>query len=150
MTDAVLNRLENQYFDFAIAENGDIEQLDFYDTAVLVSIYEHKRASSSEVLLPEQRRGWIGNESTPEFERGSKIWLYEQARLSRTVMNNIINAANESLQWLIDQGFAVGVMSDVKLESGKIFLVIQIQRPDSITTNQKLFLWDNSGVTEAI
>ncbi len=149
MSDAVLSRPENGHFDFSIDENGDILQADFFDTAILVSVYEEKRASSSEVQLPEQRRGWIGNESITNFERGSKIWLYEQSRLTREVINNIINAANESLAWLVSDGFAVGVASDVNLKKGRVFLNITIQRPASITTQKELFLWDNSGVTEA-
>lgn len=149
MSDAILSRPENGHFDFSIAENGDILQADFFDTAILISIYAEKRASQSEVSLPELRRGWIGNESLVDFEIGSKIWLYEQSRLTRDVMNNIINAANESLAWLISDGFAIDVVSDVNRKKGKVFLNITIQRPESITTEKELFLWDNSGVTEA-
>lgn len=148
MSDALLTRAVNKTFDFTIAENGDVNQVDFFDTAIMVSIYEEKRASETEVALPEQRRGWIGNESTPEFERGSKIWLYEQSRLTREVINNIISAANESLEWLIDQGFATSIESDVNLQNGQVFLLIDIGRPDSNTIRRELFLWDNSGITE--
>ena len=97
MSDALLDRGSSELFDFSIAENGDVVQVDFFDTAIMVSLYEEKRAGPEEVALPEQRRGWIGNESTPDFERGSKIWLYSQSRLTREVINNIISAANESL-----------------------------------------------------
>jgi phage gp46-like protein len=149
MSDALLSRPTSGYFDFSIAENGDVVQVDFFDTAIMVSIYEEKRASSSEVALPELRRGWIGNESTPDFERGSKIWLYYQSRLTRDVINSIISAADESLGWLISQNFAIAVQSDIIIRNGAVFLIVQIQRPDSTTISRELFLWDNSGVTEA-
>lgn len=149
MSDALLTRPFNGLFDFSIGTNGDVEQADFFDTAILVSIYEEKRATSSEIALPEQRRGWIGNESTQDFERGSKIWLYEQQKLTREVMNNIIGAANDALAWMIDQGFAISVTSDVKLQEGEVFLNIQLQRPESTTIQRELFLWNNSGVTRA-
>ena len=148
MSDALLTRPENGYFDFDIAANGDVVQVDFFDTAIMVSIYEEKRAGAEEVPLPEQRRGWIGNESTPDFERGSKIWLYEQSRLTREVINNIISAANESLAWLVSQGFALRVQSDVNLINGQVFLIIDLKRPESITIRRELFLWNNSGITE--
>lgn len=148
MSDALLTRPLNGYIDCQIAENGDVLQQDFFDTAILVSVYEEKRAAESEVALPEQRRGWIGNESTPDFERGSKIWLYSQSRLTRSVINNIISAANEALAWLVGQSFAISVQSGVNLKNGQVFLVITIERPDSITIQRELFLWDNSGVTE--
>lgn len=148
MSDAILERNSAGYFDFTIAENGDINTADFFDTAILVSIYEEKRAAPEEVALPEQRRGWIGNESTPDFERGSKIWLYQQSRLTRDIINNIIAASDECLQWLVDQEYAVDVRSDVSLVGGRVFLNVTIQRPDSTTIRKDLFLWDNSGVTE--
>ena len=148
MSDALLIRNTSDLFDFSIAENGDVNQVDFFDTAILVSIYEEKRASGEEVALPEQRRGWIGNESAPDFERGSKIWLYEQSRLTRDVINNIIAAANESLEWLIIDQSAISVQSDVNLKNGEVFLLIEIQRPESDTIRRELFLWNNSGITE--
>ena len=148
MSDAVLTRDAEGIYDFSIAENGDLTQADFFDTSMLVSILERARASSSEVELPELREGWIGNISTPGFERGSKVWLFGQSRLNREVMNNIESAANESLQWLIDEGYAVDVASDVDFREGSVFLIIRVQRPNSVTINRELFLWENSGVTE--
>ena len=148
MSDAVLVKNAEGIYDFTIAENGDINQADFFDTSMLVSILERARASSSEVELPELREGWIGNISTPGFERGSKVWLYSQSRLNREVINNIETAANDALAWLIDQSYAVDVASDVDLKNGKVFLIIKVQRPNSVTISSELFLWDNSGVTE--
>jgi len=147
MSDAVLSRIKGGKFDFTIASNGDILQADFLDTAILVSIYENKRASQSEVQLPQNREGWIGNESTPDFERGSKIWLYEQAKLTQEVINAIESAANESLAWLITDGLAVSVTSDVRPKNGLVILKITIERPQSIVLQKELFLWENSGVT---
>jgi len=147
MSDAILSRIEGGYFDFTIADNGDILQADFVDTAILVSIYENKRATVSEVAIPENREGWIGNESTPGFERGSRIWLYEQAKLTTDTINAIESAANESLAWLVGDGLAVSVNSDVRPKKGKVILTVILERPNSIVTQRELFLWDNSGVT---
>lgn len=150
MSDAILVRNSEGNYDFAIDSNGDIETADFFDTAMLVSLLELARASSSEVEFPEQREGWIGNISTPDFERGSKIWLFRQARFDRDVMNGIESAATESLSWLIDQSYAIDITSTVNRLNGKVFLDIKVQRPNSITTPRtELFLWEESGVTEA-
>jgi len=148
MTDAVLNRPKGKTWDFSIAENGDAETESFFDTAILVSVYEEKRASESEVERPELRRGWIGNESTPDFERGSKIWLYYQSRLTRSVINGIISAANECLAWLINEDYALRVVSDIDLSNGSVNLLIQTQRPNGQIDKRLLPLWDRSGITE--
>lgn len=149
MTDAVLQiRPETGTIDFSIAPNGDIERGDFFDSLLLVAIYEERRASSSEVPSPELRRGWIGNEATPNFERGSKIWLYEQSRLTRTVINNIIAAADESLNEIVKLGFAKRITSDVEIVEGQVALSINIEREQGKTETTFFPLWDNSGNTD--
>jgi len=148
MTDAVLIRPKDKTWDFSIASDGGIETESFFDTAILTSLYEEKRASESEVERPELRRGWIGNESTPDFERGSKLWLYSQSRLTRSVINGIISAANESLAWLVTDDHALSITSDVELSNGTVSLLIQIERPDGQIEKKLLPLWNRSGITE--
>jgi len=148
MTDAILVRPKGKTWDFTIASDGGIETESFFDTAILTSLYEEKRASSSEVERPELRRGWIGNESTPDFERGSKLWLFSQSRLTRSVINGIISAANEALAWLVEQDYALSVTSDVELSNGTVNLLIRLERPDGQIDKRLLPLWDRSGITE--
>jgi phage gp46-like protein len=149
MSDAVLSRPEHDYVDFTIGQDGGIVVDDFFDSAILVSIYEEKRAAVEEVEPPELRRGWMGNISNQNnFERGSKIWLYEQSRLDRDIMSAIETAADEALAWFVTDGLALSVVTKVTIaSSGAINLNIQLQRPGSITINRDLFLWDNSGKT---
>ncbi len=147
MTDAVLNRPKDGSWDFSIDENGDIRQQDFFDTAILVAIHEERRASSSEVSVAELRRGWIGNESTPGFERGSKIWLYSQTRLTRTRINDIINAARDSFTTFIDRGFILDAFFDVLLKNGVVSLLVKLKRSENEIDSRFFPLWDNSGIT---
>ena len=74
--DACLEDLGNGAYDIQIASNGDILTQDFFDTYILVSLFSNRRANESEVLVPELRGGWIGNESTPGFEQGSGRCCY--------------------------------------------------------------------------
>ena len=85
-TDAVL---ANNNYDLQIDSNGDILTDDFFDTSLLVSLFAEQRATPSEMPESHRRRGWIGNESTPGFEIGSKLWLYSQARVTRTLLSDI-------------------------------------------------------------
>ena len=148
MTDAVLTKPKGKTWDFGIAEDGGIDTESFFDTSMLTAIYEEKRASESEVPRPELRRGWIGNESL-SFERGSKIWLYHQARVNRTTINGINNEANKSFtEQLVDPGYALSVSTDVIVSRDKLTLLAEIQRPDGQIIQRLLPLWDRSGVTE--
>ncbi len=132
----------------AFTGSGDIVSSDFFDTAILVSLFAEKRANESEVLEPLLRRGWIGNEVTPGFEIGSKIWLYEQSRLTNSVLNSITNAAKQALQWLVDDGFAVSI-DDVEAIVTKtgINLTVTIRRPNSKVEKRHYTLWDNSALS---
>lgn len=135
-------------WDISLDGSGDILTEDFFDTAILVSLFAQRRASESEVLLSHLRRGWIGNESFEnDFEIGSKIWLYEQARTSRDTMNGISAAASEGLQWLIDQGFATNIDVATVLVDGEVNLQIDIFRPNSKVDRRFYSLWNASGVT---
>lgn len=145
--DARLKLVGNLY-DLDFNPIGDIDSEDFFDTAIIVSLFAEKRANESEVLEPLLRRGWIGNEVTSDFEIGSKIWLYEQSRLTNSVLNGIINTARQSLQWLVDDGFAVSI-DDVEaiVTATGINLTITIRRPNSKVEKRHYTLWENSGLT---
>lgn len=146
-TDAVLtiNATTNLY-DISIDAEGDIVTDDFFDTSLLYSIFGERRADSSEVAEPQLRRGWIGNEGKT-FENGSKLWLYEQARLTRTNLNRIEDEARKSLQWLTDEGFVVSIdQVTATVKNGKVGLNIVISRSASLVERRFFELWQNTGI----
>ena len=137
--EAVLNA--NDSYDFKIAANGDIETADQLDTALLMSLFCERRAAPSEMPVPELRRGWIGNVATPGFEIGSKLWLYEQARLSRTTLNGMTAEALVGLDWLVDDRIA----SSVEVETTPTGLTVTLTRPNSEVSTQFYKLWEGTG-----
>lgn len=142
--DAVLtiDTVSGQY-DFQLDENGDIKTEDFFDTSLLYSIYGERRASADEVVDPQRRRGWIGNN---DFENGSKLWLFEQARLTRTNLNRIEDEARKSLQWLIDDNYAVSIDEvTATLSGGRVLLDITIRRSRDKIDRRQFVLWENTG-----
>lgn len=149
-TDAVLSRTSSTKWDLTIDATGDILTADFFDTALLMSIFAEKRASGSEVPESRFRRGWIGNESFSDgFEIGSKIWLFEQARLDRDTLNGITSAAIDGLQWFLDRGFAINLIVDTVLVQGMVTLQIDTFRPNSKVDRRFFSLWDGSGITNS-
>lgn len=139
--------LANGIYDIQIDSEGDVKTEDFLDTALLMSLFAERRATSSESPNPELRRGWIGNESTPDFEIGSKLWLYEQARITRTILNGIETAISNGLQWFIDDGLAVRIDVSSALVNGAVTVSIDIFRLSSPVEHRNLILWDNTGVS---
>jgi phage gp46-like protein len=155
--DAVLESLGNGTYDFQIADDGDILTADAFDSAIIVSLFADRRADESEVSPAQLRRGWIGNESTPDFEIGSKLWLYYQSRLTQTVLNGVENAAQQALRWFVEDSIpATGTTiadnvyasatasTSATSNSGVVTLAITIERPNSQVEKRYYELWENT------
>ncbi len=146
--DAILQELAGGIYDLTIGFDGDIATEDSFDTALVVSLLSDRRANESEVPESHRRRGWIGNEVTPGFEIGSKVWLFEQARLNRTTMNGIADAARDALQWFIDDDLVVAVRNVQVALVGRdqVSLEVTIERTSSEVEKRFFTLWENTGI----
>lgn len=144
-TDAVLiTDPDSKLYDFQLDANGDIKTEDFFDTSILYSIFGERRASPDEMVDARRRRGWIGN--GPDFENGSKIWLLTQARLTRSNLNSLEDEAQKSLQWLVDDGFAVSIdQATASLSGGRVILDIVIRRSRDKVARRFFIPWGNTG-----
>ena len=79
-------------------------------TAVLISLFTDRLAAPDDEL-PEpsdpDRRGWWGDTgSDPPDNIGSKLWLYTRTVWTDEVRLGIQQAAQNALQWMIDDGAA--------------------------------------------
>lgn len=105
-TDVALNKKNTTFFDFEFA-NGDFVTIDGFENALLMSIFCQKRASASEVPIPQNRRGWWGNEALgiTDYNIGSKLWLLSQARENKLTLNDAKTFSEDSLKWFFEDGF---------------------------------------------
>ena len=144
-TDVSLNYTKG-YWDFDWTINGDISTKESLDTQILMSILEEVRATQAEIPESNKRRGWIGNESTPNFQQGSKTWLFEQERVTGTTLNDLGPIVRNSLQWMIDDGVAKNVVVEQPfLRSGKVAVFISFSRDGSKVERGYYELWNNTG-----
>lgn len=146
-TDVVLSiNATTQLFDISFDTDGDILTDDFFDTSILYSVFGERRADPSEVVEPQLRRGWIGNEGK-DFENGSKLWLFEQARLTRSNLNRIDDEVRKALQWLVDDGFSTSVDEVVNAIQNNTLLLENIIRHSRSKVERRFFdLWQNTGL----
>jgi phage gp46-like protein len=144
-TDVALNR-DKGYWDFEWTSTGDISTIQSFDTAILMSILEEVRASASEVAESRARRGWIGNESTPGFEQGSKTWLFDQERVTGTILAELGVVVRNGLQWFIDANIIPNVeVEQPFIQNGKVVTFINFRRDGSRVERQFFEIWDNTG-----
>ncbi len=146
--DAKLQELSGGVYDLKIGFDGDIETEDAFNTYIIVALLSDQRADASEIRQPERRRGWIGNEHTPGFQLGSKLWLFEQRRVTRTVMNGLEDTAVDALQSMVDEDLAVAVRGvDVRVTASGLALDLEILRPLDRVEKRHFDLWTNTGVS---
>lgn len=144
-TDVLLNTRKG-YYDFDWTESGDISTAQSLDTYILMCIFEEVRATPAEVPESNRRRGWVGNESTPGFEQGSKAWEFEQERATGTTLADLGPVIRNGLQPLIDDGIAVSVEVETPfLRKGKVCVFINLGRDGSKVDRRFFELWDNTG-----
>lgn len=147
VTDAVLTiDPVTRLYDINIDAQGDIETADFFDTSLLYSLFGERRANKDEVVDARLRRGWIGNEGK-DFENGSKLWLFQQARITATNLSRIADEAKKALRWLVDDGFAVSIEAEVTIDisRNKLILILDIRRSFDKVERRFFDLWDNTG-----
>jgi len=143
--DLIMTKDDVGIYDFSLDENGDLAAEDFFDTSLLGSIFGERRALPSEMPNARDRRGWIGNEFE-DFEAGSKLWLFDQARLTGTVLNEMRSEALNAIQWLVDDGWAVSIEAQVLLNDDGGGVELTIFRANSEVDKRFFQLWENTGV----
>lgn len=126
---------EDGIYDLVIdAATGDFVTTDGLETAILVSEFSDARADESEVPDPMQRRGWIGDlvSGEPQDRHGSKLWLYEQRRLTEGIANSVRVEAEQALDWMVEEGLARYVAGDVVMipSERRIDLVLDVHFPN--------------------
>jgi len=109
--------------DFA---NGDFELTDGLDSAVYMSVFCEKRASSSQVSEPNLRRGHFTNEFSKieGYQIGSLFWLYtQQAKNTDSNLRLLEGAVSDGLAWMIEDN----IFSKVKVKATRSISTIQLE-----------------------
>ena len=145
MASDVIIKQDNEYYDFVWSNEGDIPVDQALDTTILMSIYEEVRANSGEIAVDNLRRGWIGNESTPDFQQGSKFWMFEQERITSSMLAELGPVVNNGLKWLIDENIAISTSANASYIGGKIVIEVKFERPSGKIERKLFTLWDNTG-----
>lgn len=146
--DLKLNRLADGSYDFSISENGDLDGVRNFDTAILLSIFDERRASESEVVVNSLRRGWWGNtlSDIPDFEMGSKLWLLSQTKKTTNELNLAITYAQDAFEWMVTEGFLQNVIVTGQITATGIRVNIDLQVVQSNVDTPSFDLWLGTGL----
>lgn len=123
--------------DFA---NGDFEMTNGLDTALYLSVFGEKRASSTQVSEPTSRRGHFTNDfnDVAGYEVGSLIWLYTyQAKNTSSNLSLIESSAYDGLKWLVeDQIISKVDVAATKLGNG---VTLEIELINKLKQDSKYY-----------
>jgi len=115
-------------------ENGVIAETDTFLTAILMTLYGEQRATSTEVLAAENRRGWWGDLlNTNNHQLGSKLWFLTQTRSTDDLLSFIITHLEERLRAnFVDDNFSRTVEVSGTRSSDVIKIEIRFKVNDSV------------------
>lgn len=134
----------NDYFDITIADNGDLEGIDSFDTDIYIRLFSDARADESQVEIPQNRRGYWANEFREENEKaGSLLWLLYQARNTQDTANDAVTFCQNALQGMIDNGS----IDDIEIITTRIIANLEINidfiKNKNKVANIAFDLWQN-------
>lgn len=141
--------LDNGAFDIVIA-NGDFANEPGFDTNIWVSLFTDARADVSQVIVPENRRGWLGNTvaEVPERQLGGYLWLAEQRRLNQDTLNEVVDYIRKSLEWLVEDNIVLKItVSGAIVPRTGIAATVTITALDGVTSDHYIEIWRVTGAT---
>lgn len=114
-----------------------------FETAVPTSYFTDARASSVQVQEASRRRGWVGNILYIDQGRelGGLLWLLDQARVTTDTLNFAKVYAQDSLQWMLNDGIARSISISVDRDGVRsIKILTDIVSVDN-TVQRYITLW---------
>lgn len=151
MQDVLIKANDTSLYDIQI-DGADFASSEGFETAIPTSYFTDARAPAVQVQEAQNRRGWVGNILSVDIERelGGTLWILDQARLTEDTLNFAKSFAQESLQWLLDDGIARGVRIIVeKTGSRSISIFTTITTVDN-TILKYVTLWRSTDFTRIL
>ncbi len=145
--DVKISRNADGLFDLSVT-NSVLETVDGLETAIIVSLATDARAPSSTVSTPTRRRGWVGNilQASTGRELGSILWTFDQSRLTASVLNDLAVAAQDCLQWMVEDNIAKSVAAGVEKTSARSVDVNILITTIEGRELRYSFIWRQTGV----
>lgn len=116
------------------------------ERAVIISLFTWRRANPDDELPSTNKFGWWGD-TYPQNTNdriGSRLWLLSRAKLTTETVLRAKEYAEESLQWLVDDGVAAAVqVQSERQELDRLALGVKIVRGDGSSLNIRFSnVWD--------
>jgi phage gp46-like protein len=98
---------EKGYFDISLLPDGtDLKRAGNLESSIAISLFTDRRSLNDDI--DPNARGWCGDslQEVGEHLIGSRLWLFGRRKIVDSIVPEITDIANESLQWLVDNKIA--------------------------------------------
>ena len=152
--DIRLRQLASYGFDITFRA-GDFLPEQGLETAVLISLFTDRRVENEELPpFESEARGWWGDlfSGIEGDETGSKLWLLNREVITQDAINRAQEYAEQSLQWLVDDGIAESVNVEASVFGREGYLLdITIKKPNTNEASNYRYqvTWDGQFAQQA-
>lgn len=125
---------------------GDVLGTSGFNTSIILSLATDQRAASSEIVGASKRRGFIGDEFFTDglFKHGSKLWLLDQSRATLNTKNLAVTYSKNSLEWLVDDGYARSITAKGSLRPSGVDLLLNVVSESNSVQSYSYNVWSNT------
>lgn len=117
------------------------------ETALIISIFTHRRANDDDPLLPgESRRGWWADTYNPKRNDkiGSRLWLLRRAKMLDETLVRAREYVIEALRWLIEDSIAQSTdVSTSFIGANTIGIYVTIVKPTGRENFNFEYVWND-------
>ena len=144
---------EDGYLDIVFESNDDpndpireIVEEDGLMTAIQVSLFSNKLATSLEIPDNYKRNGFLGTLLEEGNHEGSGLYLLDARRMSDQLLADAENYTRDALAWLIDDGIADSIeVATAKKDERSIFIYIYLYK-NADRVGDYITIWQNTVV----
>lgn len=152
MAQDILIRANNRgLYDIEVS-GYDFRSADGFESAIPTSFFSDARANSTQVQEAKNRRGWVGNilYAVEEKELGGLLWLLDQSRITQDTLNLARSYAQDSLQWMIDDGLARAVRVQVERTGVREITILTDIFTIQNTIERYITLWRSTDINRIL
>lgn len=133
-------------------DGSDFASAEGFESAIATSYFTDSRAPAVQVQEAQKRRGWVGNILTAIASRelGGLLWILDQARITNDTLNFAKSFAQDSLQWLIEDGLARSVQVSVTRNGTRGISILTDITTIENTVLRYVTLWRSTDLTRIL
>ncbi len=149
--DVLIQTDSNGLYDIQIdAASADFDSATGFESAIPVSYFSDSRAPAVQVQEAQRRRGWVGNILFADIDRelGGLLWILDQARITDDTLNLAKAFAEDSLQWMIEDGVARNITVTVAQDATRSIEIFNTITMIDNTVQRYVLLWRDTDLTK--